>query len=276
MKLSKAEKELLKLAGRYDVSDLARGNEIIGEILKRTPEEFKDPSRKKPLRLDVGLLEIETQLSQFVNKFTSAFNNSFVPNSIPVRVIGTGSMNAITLHAKSDNSFAIGIDVALINKFWEVFAYVLWLDDLHVAKKDRKWLTLELSEAVLSAFDTKLGRFKKRKGSEFETILSRGISRTCFGISGLMILAMERFVIAHEVAHIILGHFSKEKSIPSDDGSLLLYNHKLEYEADKWASESLDAISLEDEMLQDNEVTKVFQKHVPTLMFRLWHSINRG
>ena len=181
--------------------------------------------------------ERQTEICRSVIHRVSVARQNPGPAPIAFALVGTESPNAVAIHDANDDSFAIALDPGPVNLFNGVFLaalYALRSGDLPVlAWTLRDFVHSIFLNRIVPGFEECQLRLFKRMGSY----------QSAFGNVGDTML---RFIVAHEMAHIELGHFRQEntprmKLLPDAKGEeeISAFDHDREFAADAWAVEHL-------------------------------------
>ncbi len=180
------------------------------------------------------------QHEQFVRQFFTDMGGRY-PRSGFDRLgfvfFNTDSPDAIALHDREDDSYAIGLDYGMIGLFAFTFTPLL-----HSRLRNLENLTW-----VSALVDIVLLQFHGYR----EGVQRRSYSRMIEGhylneVGSLALQMVVKFVLAHELGHIHLGHFKDQQATRlnalgtgGESEEISTFAHAAEYEADAWAAQVL-------------------------------------
>jgi hypothetical protein len=214
---------------------------------------------KKALAHLEGLKAQEQFVKNFILETAKLYPGSGLER-VEFAFLVTDNPNAVVFHEPQDNSFAIGLDHGMFDLFGSVFAAA-------VHAMERKLENLYWVEAML---DFVIVAFSDYPARGLEERVERRTKEMLYldGIQALATRIAVRFLIAHELAHIHLGHFTTRR--PSNIGSVTggnatgeisTFDHDSEHEADQWARTAV----LQAAAKTHQEV--VLSVHVPCIYF---------
>jgi hypothetical protein len=179
-----------------------------------------------------------------------------------ITFFNTDSPNAIVLHDRDDDSYAIGIDYGMIFLFSGVFGTLLHSQLLNM--ENLNWV-LALVDVVLFLFWNQNEGLQQRSHREFleqrylQAVSSRALEMTF------------KFLVAHELGHIYLGHFRDKQSsrlsavgTGSDRDEISTFDHDAEFAADAWGAKVLREIA------GDSPVEQALARYIPSLYFGIY------
>ncbi len=251
---------------RYPIDD-----ELVRRFFKGADLSTKE-KMEKAKQLYLKLISKQNQQhEQFVREFLFAMARRY-PNSgfetVGFAFFNTDSENAITFHVPQDDSYAIGLDYGMPSIFAFTFPTLL-----HVKLQGRsnlEWL-LALCDIVQRQFyaDGRVGEVEARTK---ERAMKRMIQENYLEKESSQALEMVfKFLIAHELGHIHLGHFKTKKATHlstvqpgNDNADVSTFDHAAEYEADAFAMQALREIA------GDSPIQQTLARHVPSIFFSIF------
>lgn len=200
-------------------------------------------------------------------------------NNIPIKHAFTGSPNAITMYAKEDDSYAVAFDI----RAHSLILYLLEAGCFWISDRQSEW---EFKSKVIS---TAIGAsvnllFAKESPSEEEQEVIKYVHQNTGEVMQYVTVAMTNaileFILAHELAHIVLGHFHKGdfKQSALDDAvgegqHVSLFQHQKEYEADEWAHGAIR--KLPNRYFADAPIPfadlQIMRRLGPSLFWKIWN-----
>jgi hypothetical protein len=201
-------------------------------------------------QMDVGVAEWQRQFTSDLRLYARSIlshERVEVACDLPLDSVEMDSPNAFVLHFQMDDSYAIGVDYSFVPALSIVTSIALHTLDCSSADKP-KALAL-LMQAVV---DQTLLHFTPEyvEGLEERQFRLLSVITPFSRQTDAIVHSAMRFVVCHELAHIVLGHFSRG-SIPrlsafacgDQQGEISTFDHKREYLADSWAAKVLSESS---------------------------------
>jgi hypothetical protein len=178
-------------------------------------------------------------LIRYIRNIENTLGYEGLSNSITIDSVGTESPNAFVIHVKEDNSYAIGFDFSLIPIFEQILLAGMYYSNEFKKRKLGEKAKQQLLSTIQDIFTI---FFKRQHVDNYEKRLLSMLKSTKHLHQLIALIRMNAvgFVILHELGHIALDHFNKTQAIclsllTGSDAEISTFNHKREYEADKWA-----------------------------------------
>jgi hypothetical protein len=155
--------------------------------------------------------------------------------------IATRIPNAFAIHASEDNSYAIGLDPTLHEMFtWLVLA-AQWT--FRRGQTDA-FVQLVVDFVRLSFLNLPAPPEKRAVYSQFVKVMLK--ENEAVGLGDWVLAILARFLVAHEMGHVYLGHFNKGRAkkmrfVPASgrEDEVSGFDTEDEYQADDWAAKGV-------------------------------------
>lgn len=178
-----------------------------------------------------------------------------------------GIPNAVVVRAPQDGSVAVGYYKCLDGLLFPSFALIVAFATGHLDFDSflRGFITNIRVTVTCNASAT-----EQRWNAEMAGRI-RDMPEVIHSFSRAIARMANEFVLSHEIAHIVLGHFDRVDGFAHServDAAISKFKHQLEFEADAWAAEQILDLST---YVEDQEM---YRRFAPALYFRLWASID--
>jgi hypothetical protein len=234
-------------------------------LVRRTfgNKKFRGKKLEEARQLAKELISNESQHHEaFVRNFLQTMDRLYPGSgfqSLGFTFFNTDVPNAVTIHVESDGSYGVGLDYGSVSIFSFTFPTLLYsrLNNLE---------NLEWVRALLDIIQIQLL-------GEHEPSRQRSIVRLAreHEIEAPASRALEmafRFLIAHELGHIKLGHFENKVATRlssigtgTDQDKVSIFDHDSEFAADAWAADALRKVA------NENPLEQTLACYVPGLIF---------
>jgi hypothetical protein len=203
----------------------------------RFPETVRhDVTREEAEHHIREIMDRENAIRQFIAQSAGLFEGSRF-DRVGVVFLATDAPDAVTTYVQKDNSFAIGLDHSMTVLFSVVFSALL----------DAKIRCDENLTWVMALHDFVLKIFARQSSSAIDQrILERRYAPSIEAYAKEAAAMAERFLVAHELGHIYLGHLHQRRmllvSLPANadrEAELAKFDQNAEFEADEWGARLL-------------------------------------
>jgi hypothetical protein len=251
---------MMTLVGQGRFSDYDFDDALVKRVYEGTDLQDKERLEKAREELRERIMSQNREYEEFVNKILARMSQLYADprfESVGFTFFNTDIPEAIVLYNKDDDSYAVGVDYGMIAVFQFTFSAFL-----------RAWLNMLGPKGWMQPF---LDIFKFQYFGRDEATIARMKSQLSSElrlehVSPFALPMTFQFVIAHELAHLHLGHFKKNATtridvVPSDVASetACVLDREAEFEADAWA-----AIAVQ-KMAGRDVIQQMLARHIPSL-----------
>jgi hypothetical protein len=241
----------------FDPSQMGRSYTRSASVVDRG-QEHRDLEQMLIMRQHAGHVKF---VRDFLVEMTGRYPGSRF-EELGITFFNTDAPNAVVLHDRDDDSYAIGIDYGMIFLFSGVFGTLLHSQLRNI--ENLNWV-LALVDVVLFLFWNQKEGLQQRSHRQLveqhylQAVSSRALEMTF------------KFLVAHELGHIYLGHFRDKQSsrlsaigVGSDRDEISTFDHDAEFAADAWSARVLRDIA------GDSPVEQALARYIPSLYFGVY------
>lgn len=201
--------------------------------------------------IDLNAAVFNETLSSYLNEAIKARNlKRLRDENIGIESITTGGANAYAFYVPDDSSYAIGVDNDILHIFMITLLSLFRIVDN--PKSEQQELIAQTAQLLIQQVFSTYLKFNVEDEDRIDSIkLVMSAEQWNLGVSGYLAADyVGRFIVFHEIAHIVLNHHKLEQVAfmnPkfSHKTRISAFSHKLEFAADDWAHETLYSIMKE-------------------------------